>query len=248
LTVLYTAIAASRVYGSANPTLTGTTNATGLVNGDTLSGVTSGTAAFTTAATATTNVGNLAVNGSGLSGASANYNFSFVQAAGNARALTITPAPLSVLANDSSRLFGATNPTLTYASSGLLNGDTLSGALATNATEVSHAGDYQITQGTLSASSNYTLKFTGATFKVIPLLAAGDGGISGLMSRIADPILVQAVPFRLSTQRFNPSLSIFGHLSSRLGPSLDLRLGMTSPVSEAGNADLWVDAAQEEPK
>ncbi len=49
------------------------------------------------------------------------------------------------------------NPALTYqvGGSGLVNGDTLSGALATSATAASDAGVYGITQGTLAASSNY---------------------------------------------------------------------------------------------
>ncbi|MGG2309983.1 MBG domain-containing protein, partial [Salmonella enterica] len=51
LTVIYTATAASRIYGAANPTLAGTVSATGLVNGNTLAGVTTGTAAWGTTAT-----------------------------------------------------------------------------------------------------------------------------------------------------------------------------------------------------
>ncbi|MGQ4827933.1 MBG domain-containing protein, partial [Enterococcus faecalis] len=50
LVVVYGANAASRVYGAANPTLSGTLSAIGLANGDTLSGVTTGSAAWTTAA------------------------------------------------------------------------------------------------------------------------------------------------------------------------------------------------------
>ncbi|MEA2991161.1 MAG: hypothetical protein QOD40_81, partial [Alphaproteobacteria bacterium] len=65
-----------------------------------------------------------------------------------------------------SRLYGAANPTLTYASSGLVNGDTLSGLLATPATATSNVGAYAITQGTLAASSNYALTYVGANLAV----------------------------------------------------------------------------------
>ncbi|MFX9065593.1 MBG domain-containing protein, partial [Acinetobacter baumannii] len=74
VTVTYTATAASRLYGAANPALTGTVGTTGLVNGDTLAAIATGTAAFATAATTTSNVGSYAVTGSGLSTISnANY-------------------------------------------------------------------------------------------------------------------------------------------------------------------------------
>ena len=65
-------------------------------------------------------------------------------------------------------LYGAANPTLTYAETGLVNGDTLTGALATTATVTSNvAGSpYAITQGTLAASSNYTLSYVGANLTV----------------------------------------------------------------------------------
>ena len=63
-------------------------------------------------------------------------------------------------------LYGAANPTLTYNETGLVNGDTLTGALATTATTASNVGAYGITQGTLAASSNYTLSYTGANLTV----------------------------------------------------------------------------------
>ena len=44
---------------------------------------------------------------------------------------------------------------------GLANGDSLSGALATSATALSNVGAYGITQGTLAASGNYALNYTG---------------------------------------------------------------------------------------
>ena len=97
----------SRLYGGANPTTdtdidTDTASAdaatanSGLVHGDSVASVsvTSGTAVFTTTATSTSNVGQYAILGSGLSASSANYGFSFAQASGNATALTINPAQL----------------------------------------------------------------------------------------------------------------------------------------------------------
>ena len=81
-------------------------------------------------------------------------------------------------ADAKSRTYGDANPALTYqvGGSGLVNGDTLSGALATSATTASNVGLYGITQGTLAASSNYTLSsFTGANLTVTPARDHGDG-------------------------------------------------------------------------
>jgi hypothetical protein len=86
--------------------------------------------------------------------------------------LTIAAAPLSVAATPKARVYGAANPTLTYTVSGLANGDTpagvLSGALATPATPSSPAGRYPITLGSLAASSNYRISFTGASLIIAP--------------------------------------------------------------------------------
>ncbi|MFK5027017.1 MBG domain-containing protein, partial [Klebsiella pneumoniae] len=88
--------------------------ATGLVNGNTLAGVTTGTAAWGTTATTASGVGSYGVTGSGLSGTSANYTFNFVQAAANATALKITPAALTVTytATPVSQVYGAATPIL----------------------------------------------------------------------------------------------------------------------------------------
>ena len=149
-----TANAQSRVYGAANPTLT--YNETGLVNGDTLTG------ALATTATTTSNVGAYGIT-QGTLAASSNYTLSYTGAN-----LTVTAAALTVTANAQTRAYGAANPTLTYNETGLVNGDTLTGALATTATTTSNVGAYGITQGTLAASSNYTLSYAGANLTSLP--------------------------------------------------------------------------------
>ena len=166
LTITYTANPLSRYYGGATPALSGTQSAAGLVNGDSLASVTTGTASYAAAATPGSNVGSYAITGAGLVAASANYTEVFVQAARNASALTVAPAPLTVTASAASRLYGAANPVFSYTSSGLVNGDTLSGALATAATTASGVGLYGITQGSLAASANYSLGYTGNNLSI----------------------------------------------------------------------------------
>ncbi|MFK4874104.1 MBG domain-containing protein, partial [Novosphingobium sp. ZW T3_23] len=153
-----TADALSRLYGNANPALTYSVGGDGLVNGDTLSG------ALATAATAISNVGAYGITQGSLA-AGGNYALSFTGAD-----LTVTPRGLTVTADALSRLYGNANPALTYSvgGDGLVNGDTLSGALATAATAISNVGAYGITQGTLAAGGNYALTFTGADLTVTP--------------------------------------------------------------------------------
>jgi hypothetical protein len=78
--------------------------------------------------------------------------------------LTVNPAPLTVTAANTSKIYGSAVPALTYTYTGLVNGDksaTFTGSLATTATASSNVGTYPITQGTLAATGNYTI----GTFK-----------------------------------------------------------------------------------
>ncbi|WP_163117547.1 MBG domain-containing protein, partial [Acinetobacter baumannii] len=75
--------------------------------------------------------------------------------------LTVTPRAITVTANAASRDYGDANPTFTYGvtTGSLVNGDTLTGALATAATATSDKGTYGIGQGTLAASANYAVTY-----------------------------------------------------------------------------------------
>ena len=109
-------------------------------------------------------------------GSSSNYSYSAVEAPDNAAALTINQRPLNIAATPGqSSVYGAAMGALAYGveaatgASGLVNGDGLTGALSTNATPASNVGaSYQISQGSLAASPNYALSFTGATYAVTP--------------------------------------------------------------------------------
>lgn len=90
-------------------------------------------------------------------------------------AFSPTAQELTYRANDLSRHYGNTNPSLTYTVSGLQNGDVLqnvvTGAplLSTTATQQSGVGQYAIviSQGTL-ASASYGFQFVGGTLTVQP--------------------------------------------------------------------------------
>ncbi len=156
-----TADAQSRMYGTANPTLTYST--TGLVLTDTVAAVLTGT--LTTSATLSSSVGSYAITQGGLS-SSANYSIGFTSAL-----LSITPAPLTVTVAAQSRVYGTANPTLTYSATGFVLTDTvataLTGALTTTATTSSPVGSYAITQGSLAAQ-NYSLSLSSANLSITP--------------------------------------------------------------------------------
>ncbi len=169
VSVTYAANTATGVYGNAPGALTGSVSATGLLNGDTLGGTVQGSAIWTTAASSTSGVGTYAITGSGLRGINSNYAFTFVQAASNLAAYTVTPRPINVTANAASSVYGAALPTFTFTIDGvgLVNGDSLNGALASSATSTSNVGNYVIGLGSLG-NANYAINFTGANHSITP--------------------------------------------------------------------------------
>ena len=151
---------ASKIYGAANPGFS--VGYSGFVLGDTSSAL-GGTLSFATSATTASPVGTYAVTASGLT--SANYAFTY-----NPANLTVTPAPLTITADDASRPYGASNPTFTAAYSGFVNGDDASdldtaAALATTATAASPAGTYPITVSG-ATSANYDITFVSGSLSV----------------------------------------------------------------------------------
>jgi hypothetical protein len=146
----------SKVYGNANPTLTAAYS--GFVNGET-SAVLSTPVSLSTTATVTTGVGTAPITASGAVGT--NYAITHVDGT-----LTINTRPITITADVQSKAYGDVDPTFTYvvSGSGLVNGDALSGTLTRAAGET--VGTYAITQGSLSAGSNYALTYTGTNLTI----------------------------------------------------------------------------------
>ncbi|AUN32975.1 MBG domain-containing protein [Niveispirillum cyanobacteriorum] len=166
-----TANSLTRVYGTDDPTLTYTV--TGLVNGDGLTG------GLTRAAGR--NAGTYAISQGSLS-AGANYTLTF-----NSGTLTITPAALTVTAASATKVYGTDDPALTYSVTGLVAGDSVSGALTRAAGR--DVGTYAISQGSLSAGSNYTLTFNGGTLTITPAALTVTAGSGTKIYGDADPVL-----------------------------------------------------------
>src|SRR5262249_45394319 len=147
--LFYVADSKSRIYGDANPALTGTV--TGLKNGQTLEDITDGDLSFDTNAFDGSNVGAYEIFGQGLTVVNSNYRAEVEQAASNETALTITPAQLTYRAGSVSRVYGDPNPDLFEGEVlGLKNGETLDSVtdgdltFITSATEGSNVGTYGV--------------------------------------------------------------------------------------------------------
>ena len=156
----------TKVYGAALPTLTASYS--GFVNGDTAASLTTPPALTTTADAGSPVLDNpYAITVSGA----ADPNYAISYAAGS---LTITPAPLTITANNQTKIYGAALPTLTASYSGFVNHDN-SASLATQPTLTTTAtassqvagGPYAIAASG-AVDSDYTITYVAGTFTVTP--------------------------------------------------------------------------------
>jgi gliding motility-associated-like protein len=155
-TLTITADNKTKVYGSANPTLTVTY--TGLVNGDVAP---STLPTISTTALLSSPVGTYPITATGA--ADANYTISYV-----AGTLSVTSATLTVTADNKTKVYGAVNPALTVTYTGLVNGDVAPSTLPTISTTAllsSPVGTYPIT-ATGAADANYTISYVAGTLAV----------------------------------------------------------------------------------
>ena len=156
-TLTYTANAASRTYGAANPVLNGTVS--GFVAGDTLASATTGSLGFSTAATPSSNVGSYASTGSGL--AANNGNYVFTQASANATALTINPASITVTALGGSSTYGGLPSNPGFTATGLQNGQGVSVLTGLSnsfgITNLTNAGSYTLSVAGTNSNTNYAV-------------------------------------------------------------------------------------------
>ncbi|MEC7756169.1 MAG: MBG domain-containing protein [Bacteroidota bacterium] len=157
-TLTATADDKSKTYGEGNPTLTITYN--GFKYTDDESSITE--PSISTAADATSGVGNYDITLSG--GSSSNYSINLIDGA-----LTVTHAALTATADDQSRTYGAENPELTITFNGFVNGDEPSDitlpTISTTADASSGVGTYVIGLNG-GESNNYSLTLEDGTLVI----------------------------------------------------------------------------------
>ena len=159
--LIVTANPATMTYGGTLPALTDTVS--GLVGSDTVGSALTGSLATT--ATSSSPAGNYPITLGTLAAVDGNYLITF-----NGANLSITPAHLTITANDASKVYGAPIPVLTASYSGFVNGDTVASlaspaSLTTSATSSSPVGAYAINVGGAS-SSNYTITYVPGTLTI----------------------------------------------------------------------------------
>ena len=161
-----TAVNQTKVYGAALPTLTATFS--GFVNGDTSASLTTQPTLATTATTSSHVSGNpYAITASGA--VDSDYSITYV-----AGSLTVTAVPLSITANNQTKVYGAALPTLTASYSGFVNGDTAASlttqpTLTTTATASSHVSGspYTITASG-AVDTDYSITYVAGSLTVTP--------------------------------------------------------------------------------
>ncbi len=150
----------SRVYGNSNPNLT--ISYSGFKNGED-SSVLNTLPNINGAPSITDSVAIYSLTISG--GSDNNYSFNYINGA-----FTITKSMLTITANNNSRLYGKSNPTLTISYSGFKNGEdssvlntlpSVSGAPAATDT----VGSYTLTPSGAS-DNNYTFNYKQGTFNI----------------------------------------------------------------------------------
>ncbi|MGL9719543.1 MBG domain-containing protein [Symbiopectobacterium sp.] len=151
----------NKVYDSLFPLASYT--ASGLVNGDYITSMTYTSSGFSP----TADVGSysLAVSSAGGVGLS-NYTIRY-----NSGVLNVTPATLSISADNASKIYG-NSANLGYTAVGLVNGDTIDGLTLTSAGNATSAnvGNYGITASDATGSKlgNYTISYNDGTLTVTP--------------------------------------------------------------------------------
>jgi predicted outer membrane repeat protein len=141
----------TKVYGNTEPVLTYTFTPD-LIGSDSFTG--------SLERAAGEDIGTYAIT-KGTLQATTNYSITYV-----GDTFEITAKPITVTANASqTKVYGETEPTLTYTvSPALVGNDTFKGVLTRAGGE--DAGTYAITQGTLTAGDNYDITYAGADFEI----------------------------------------------------------------------------------
>jgi hypothetical protein len=164
----------SKVYGTVDPILS--YNTTGLINDPLLGVVDTADDVFTGVLT---RISGETVNGGPypIGQGTLTPNSNYTLATFSSSVLTITPALLAITANPQSKLIGTDDPVFTYSINGLVNNpligisDTaetvLTGVLDRVPGESTAGGPYAITRGSLTASSNYNMAYTGSHLTIV---------------------------------------------------------------------------------
>jgi hypothetical protein len=227
---------ASTTYGAGDPTPVSGLRAADLVSGDTVASVNASGTASCQIANHSSNAGTYAGVITCAPGGLASQNYKFV--AGSPADLTVDPAPLTVTADDRSKLFGAPVPALTATISGFVNGQNLatagvsgSASCSTTATASSPGGSYPITctQGDLSADNYAFTSYRPGTLTVAFATTITGTYTGKLAVKTGEPVLL------------SPGSSVNGPVTVKPGGTLEIDgATITGPLSASAPGAIRV--------
>jgi hypothetical protein len=189
----------NKVYGAPLPALTASYS--GFVNGDTAANLTMPPTLSTTA-TAGSHVAGNPYSITVIGATAANYSISYVPGT-----LTVTPASLSITADNKNKVYGAALPSLTASYSGFVNGDTSASlstppTLSTSATATSPAGSYPITASN-AADADYTISYVPSTLTIYQA-----GTVVGITASSPTSVFGEPITFSASVVAVAPGTGI----------------------------------------
>ena len=209
---------ATKVYGSENPVFT--LNYSGLKNNETKPSWEK-SPTFSTVADKKSDVGSYQVS---VDCSATNYNIT----KNNPGTLTITPATLTIKANNASRLYFDADPEYTYVATGFLNGDTDASftqapKFKTNATATSNVGTYTITPyGAESRNYNVIYETGNLTITKRVLTATAD-----------------AISREYGENNPQFSISYDGFVNNENESTLDVIPSVTTPATPTSNVGTY---------
>jgi Bacterial Ig-like domain (group 3)/MBG domain (YGX type)/PQQ enzyme repeat len=182
-TITFPAIS-SRPYGSSPFAVTATSSA-GSSYPVTIT-VQSGPAAISGGVVSLTGAGTVVLQAT----QAGNTNYS---SATTTQSFQVTPAPLTVSANNASRAYGAANPTFSGTVTGAVGSDSFNESFTTAAATTSNVGSYPIVPAVTGPQSNYTITYVNGSLSVTGATTTTTVGAPGTASYGANVALTATV-------------------------------------------------------
>ncbi len=149
------------------------------------------------------------------------------------QSFTVNPAALTVSANPTNKVYGDTDPVLTWriTSGTLVTGDTITGGLTRTTGE--SVGTYAIVQNTLTAGANYNLTYTGANLTISqkPLTVTADN--KSKTQGLANPMLTASYNGFVSGENTN---ALTTQVTLSTTADVASLAGTTCPITATGAA------------
>jgi 6-phosphogluconolactonase (cycloisomerase 2 family) len=217
---------ASRLYGDANPTFTGTI--VGIKNSDNI------TATFASAATAASAVGSYPIVATLADPAGKLANYSVTS---NNGSLTVNPAALTITAADATRVYGDPNPAFAGSVTGLKNGDNITAAFASTATAGSAVGAYPITPTPVDPTGklgNYIVTANNGTLTITAASLTVNAGNASRAYGDPNPAFTGTIIGLKNGDPITATYSSIAGLTSLVG-TYPITPALVDPTSRLGN-------------